>query len=49
MKKNYEMTPEKSEQKNENFCPCSHINELDKLNNGNPLVNKKINKKNSCC
>jgi len=49
MQKNYEVIPEKKEQKNETFCPCDCTNQLDESTTGKPLVNEKVNKKNSCC
>lgn len=49
MNKNNKPITKKSTQKNEVFCPCGCITQLDKLKTGNPLTNKRINKKISCC
>ena len=49
MDKNYKSNIKKTNQKNESCCPCGSITQEDKSKTGNPLINKGINKKISCC
>jgi len=49
MIKNSKSIPEKEAQKKEDFCPCGCVDQINKLRTENPLINKKTDKRKSCC
>lgn len=49
MIKNSKLNPEKEAQKNEDICSCTCVDQTNKLRTENPSLDKKIDKRNSCC
>jgi hypothetical protein len=49
MIKDSELNPKKEAQKNEEFCSCGCVDQIDKLSTEKPLDSKKADKRNSCC
>lgn len=49
MIKNSKLKSEKETQNQEEFCPCGCSDQINELKSENPLLSKKINRRNSCC
>ncbi|MFX0076675.1 MAG: hypothetical protein ACFE96_14625 [Candidatus Hermodarchaeota archaeon] len=49
MIKDSELNLKKENQKNEDFCSCGCVDQTNKLESENPLLEKENDKGNSCC